>query len=117
MVAQVKGGGWGVADFAPDGKTAVAVNYNSVTDSDLYRLDISSGRMQPIGDAARQIAYGGARFARDGTLWVTSDEGSDFQRLGTIDPSTAASRRLRPSSAGTWKASTLQRTAASSPTS
>jgi dipeptidyl aminopeptidase/acylaminoacyl peptidase len=96
MVAQVKGGGWGVADFAPDGKTAVAVNYNSVTDSDLYRLDISSGRMQPIGDAARQIAYGGARFARDGTLWVTSDEGSDFQRLGTIDPSTGRFTPIAP---------------------
>ena len=24
----------------------------------------------------------------DGTLWVTSDEGSDFQRLGTLDPAT-----------------------------
>ena len=28
------------------------------------------------------------QFAPDGTLWVTSDEGSDFQRLGTIDPAT-----------------------------
>ena len=27
-------------------------------------------------------------FAPDGTLWVTSDEGSDFQRLGTLDVKT-----------------------------
>ena len=44
--------------------------------------------MTPIGDHARDISYGGAEFAPDGTLWVTSDEGSDFQRLGTIDVAT-----------------------------
>ena len=44
--------------------------------------------MTPIGDHSRDISYGGAEFARDGTLWVTSDEGSDFQRLGRIDTAT-----------------------------
>jgi Tol biopolymer transport system component len=88
LVAQVKGGGWGVSDFAPDGKSAIAVNYVSITDSDLYRLDLASGRMRPIGDPARQVSYGSAQYAPDGTLWVTSDEGSDFQRLGTLDPET-----------------------------
>ncbi|RHW19401.1 S9 family peptidase [Sphingomonas gilva] len=85
LVAQVKGGGWGVADFAPDGKSAVVSEYVSITKSNLHLLDIASGRMTPIGDHARPIAYGGAQYAPDGTLWVTSDEGSDFQRLGTID--------------------------------
>ena len=47
-----------------------------------------AARMTPIGDHSRDIAYGGAEFAPDGTLWVTSDEGSDFQRLGRIDPAT-----------------------------
>ena len=88
LVAQVKGGGWGVSDFAPDGKSAIAVNYVSITDSDLYRLDLASGRMRPIGDPARQVSYGSAQYAPDGTLWVTSDEGSDFQRLGMLDPET-----------------------------
>jgi dipeptidyl aminopeptidase/acylaminoacyl peptidase len=88
LVAQVEGGGWGIADFAPDGRSAVVVNYRQVTNSDLYLLDIASGRLTPIGDPARDIAYGGAEFAPDGRLWVTSDEGSDFQRLGTIDPAT-----------------------------
>lgn len=96
MVAQVKGGGWSVADFAPDGKTAIAINYNSITDSDLYRLDLSTGRMTPIGDPARQISYGGAQFAPDGMLWVTSDEGSDFQRLGTLDPATGRFTPVAP---------------------
>ncbi|MDP8912193.1 MAG: prolyl oligopeptidase family serine peptidase, partial [Pseudomonadota bacterium] len=96
LVAQVKGGGWGVSDFAPDGKSAIAVNYISVTDADLYRLDLSSGRMTPIGDHRQQISYGGAQFAPDGTLWVTSDEGSDFQRLGTLDPATGRFTPVAP---------------------
>jgi dipeptidyl aminopeptidase/acylaminoacyl peptidase len=88
MVAQVQGGGWSVADFAFDGRSAVVTNYISVTKSNLYRLDLASGRMTPIGDPNRDISYGGAEYAPDGTLWVTSDEGSDFQRLGRLDPAT-----------------------------
>jgi dipeptidyl aminopeptidase/acylaminoacyl peptidase len=88
LVAQVKGGGWGVSDFAPDGKTAVVTEYVSVTKSNLYVLDIASGKMTPIGDIKKDIAYSSAAYAPDGTLWVTSDEGSDFQRLGTLDVAT-----------------------------
>lgn len=88
MVAQVKGGGWGIADFMPDGKTAVVGNYISIAKTDFYTLDLASGAMKPIGDHKKTIAYGNAQSAPDGTLWVTSDEGSDFQRLGTLDPKT-----------------------------
>jgi len=88
LVAQVKGGGWSIEDFSPDGKSAVVGEYISVTKSNLYRLDIASGALTPIGDHAKTTAYGSAKYAPNGTLWVTSDEGSDFQRLGTIDPAT-----------------------------
>jgi dipeptidyl aminopeptidase/acylaminoacyl peptidase len=88
MVAEVKGGGWGIQAFSPDKKSALVGQYISVTNSDLRMLDLASGAMTPIGDLAKDIAYGGAEFAPDGTLWVTSDEGSDFQRLGTLDVKT-----------------------------
>jgi dipeptidyl aminopeptidase/acylaminoacyl peptidase len=88
LLAEVQGGGWALLDFAPDGRSAVAARYVSVNKSDLFLVDIASGRMTPIGDHRAQIAYGSARFAPDGRLWVTSDEGYDFQRLGTIDPAT-----------------------------
>ncbi|MGB5078026.1 MAG: prolyl oligopeptidase family serine peptidase [Sphingorhabdus sp.] len=90
MVAEVKGGGWAVAAFSPDKKSAVVVQYLSVTNSDLSLLDLATGTMTPIGDHAKDIAFGNAQFAPDGSLWVTSDEGSDFQRLGTIDVATGA---------------------------
>jgi dipeptidyl aminopeptidase/acylaminoacyl peptidase len=88
LLAQVKGGGWALLDFAPDGNSAVVANYISVNKTDLYRIDVATGRMTAIGRQDQQISYGGAQFAPDGTLWVTSDEGSDFQRLGRLDPRT-----------------------------
>ena len=90
MVAEVKGGGWAVAAFSPDKTKAVVAQYISVTNTDLSLLDLVTGKMMPIGDHAKDIAYGGIQFAPDGSLWVTSDEGSDFQRLGTIDIITGA---------------------------
>lgn len=88
MVAQVQGGGWAISTFAPDNKTAIVGNYRSITDVDLYRLDLATGAMTPIGNTAREIAYNQVDYAPDGTLWVLSDEGSDVQRLGTLDPAT-----------------------------
>lgn len=88
MVAEVKGGGWSVADFSPDKKSAVVEQLISVTNNDLSLLDLATGQMTPIGDHAKDIAYGGAQFSLDGKLWATSDDGSDFQRLGTIDIAT-----------------------------
>jgi dipeptidyl aminopeptidase/acylaminoacyl peptidase len=100
-VAEVKGGGWNFSDFAPGGQQAVVVNYLSVTNSDPYLLDVASGRLTPIGDIKKDVAYGALKFARDGTLWATSDEGSDVQRLGRLDP---RSGRFTPlaTAAGRW---------------
>jgi dipeptidyl aminopeptidase/acylaminoacyl peptidase len=56
--------------------------------------------MTPIGNHATDISYGGMQFAPDGKLWVTSNEGADVQRLGTLDP--ASGRFTAVSSAGRW---------------
>lgn len=85
MVAQVKGGGWSIAAFAPDKKSAIVAQYISVTKVNLSRLDFASGTLSPIGDHSKSTSFGGVKIADDGTIWVTSDEGSEFQRLGTID--------------------------------
>jgi dipeptidyl aminopeptidase/acylaminoacyl peptidase len=88
MVHESKGGGWAIIAFSPDKTAAYLADYNSVQDVDLYRLDLASGAMTPIGAPAAVIAHGGMEVAPDGTLWVTSDAGSDFQRLGRLDPAT-----------------------------
>jgi dipeptidyl aminopeptidase/acylaminoacyl peptidase len=96
MLAQVKGGGWGLADFAPDGRSAIVSEYLSINKTNLYRIDVATGRMTPIGDHSKPISYGASQFAPNGTLWVTSDEGSDFQRLGILDPRTGRFAAVAP---------------------
>lgn len=96
LVAQVKGGGWAIVGFAPDGKRAVVGEYVSVAKTNLWLMDVATGRMTAIGDHTKAIAYGNAAFAPDGRLWVTSDEGSDFQRLGTLDLATGTFRPVAP---------------------
>src|SRR3954468_22789301 len=66
LLAAVKGGGWALLDFSPDGRSGIVANYLSVNKTDLYRIDIASGRMTPIGDHSKQIAYGGAGYTPDG---------------------------------------------------
>jgi dipeptidyl aminopeptidase/acylaminoacyl peptidase len=105
LVAQVKGGGWAISDFHPDGKSAVVLQYISVNKTNPYLLDLASGAMTPIGDHSKPIAYGEAEYAPDGTLWVTSDEGSDVQRLGTLDPKTGRFTAVAPDKA--WDVDTF----------
>ena len=92
MIAQVKGGGWDISDFAPGGRQAAAVEYISVTKSNPYLVEIATGKLTPIGDHSKAISYGALKFAPDGSLWTTSDENSDVQRLGRLDPATGTFR-------------------------
>jgi dipeptidyl aminopeptidase/acylaminoacyl peptidase len=90
LVHESKGGGWALVAFAPGNARAYVADYKSVQDVDLYTLDFATGAMTAIGDPQAEIAYSGLEIAPDGTLWVTSDQGSDFQRLGRLDPASGA---------------------------
>jgi dipeptidyl aminopeptidase/acylaminoacyl peptidase len=87
LVARVQGS-WEFADFSPDRKQALLIEHISVAKSNLWLLDLAANALTPIGDHRRTIAYGAARYAPEGTLWVTSDVDADFLRLGTLDPQT-----------------------------
>lgn len=88
MVAQVTGGGWAVTAFTPDKVKAVVGQYVSATKTNLWLLDLASGQMTPIGDHKKDVAYGAVKIGSDGRVWALSDEGSDYQRLGTLDLTT-----------------------------
>ncbi|MDP3549350.1 MAG: prolyl oligopeptidase family serine peptidase [Novosphingobium sp.] len=100
MLAEVPTGGWALTTFAPDGKSAIVGEYISVTKSNLWNLDLTTGKRTAIGDHKKAVAYSGATYAPDGTLWVTSDEGSDYQRLGTIDLKTGKFTPRAPDAPG-----------------
>jgi dipeptidyl aminopeptidase/acylaminoacyl peptidase len=95
MLLEVKGGGWGVADWSPDDRTLLVGEYLSVNQSRYHLVDASTGsRTLLIPEGRDTVAYGNALFSRDGRgVYVTSDAGSEFQRLAYVDLGT---RRVTP---------------------
>jgi dipeptidyl aminopeptidase/acylaminoacyl peptidase len=95
LVMENTGGGWGVEDWSPDGRSLVVSEYESVNRSHLWMVDVASGQrtaLTPRG--ADSVAYGFAEFAPDGrSLYITTDEGAEFQRLARMDLQT---RRVTP---------------------
>jgi dipeptidyl aminopeptidase/acylaminoacyl peptidase len=87
MVAQMEGGGWNVEDWSPDGKQLLVANYVSAAESYVWLLDIASGKKELLTPkGSEEAARGNARFAKDGKgVYMTSDEGSEFQRLVYMD--------------------------------
>jgi dipeptidyl aminopeptidase/acylaminoacyl peptidase len=89
VVARFDGGGIGGFRFAPDGKKLLYGEYVSASESNVWLLDIESGkktRVTPEQKPGATISYGGARFSKDGkTVYLTSDRDSEFRRLAAID--------------------------------
>ncbi|HEY7026581.1 MAG TPA: S9 family peptidase [Gemmatimonadales bacterium] len=87
MVLQLSGGGWGVVDWSPDDKKLLATESISITQTNLWLVDPTTGERTLLapetGDTA---AYGTVRFSRDGKgVYLTSDQGNEFLRLGYLD--------------------------------
>lgn len=85
LVAQVTGGGWNIVDFSADGAKALVLNRMSVNEAMVYELDLASGKMKALTDPKAKASYVDPKYAQDGSVWLTSDKGSDFQRLGKLD--------------------------------
>jgi len=91
MVLRVTGGGWAVDDWSPDDTKLVASEYLSVNKSNLYLVDVATGERTALTPAEDSVSYGSAEFSADGRgVYLTSDEGSEFQRLAYLDLGTRA---------------------------
>ena len=99
LLVQVTGGGWAVQDWSPDDKQLLLSEYVSVNQSHVWVVDAATGaktRLTPEGRDS--VAWGGPEFAADGRgVYVTTDQGSEFARLGMID---LATRRFTPLTTG-----------------
>jgi dipeptidyl aminopeptidase/acylaminoacyl peptidase len=89
MLVASTGGGWFPIDFSPDDKQLLVFNYVSVTDNQLYLVDIAKGVSRKLTDSSNPVAYEGLQFAPDGRLWAASDDGSDVKRLGIVNLETS----------------------------
>jgi dipeptidyl aminopeptidase/acylaminoacyl peptidase len=95
LLLQVAGGGWGASDWSPDDRQLLVGEYLSVNQSRFYLVDVATGNRSLLIPGERDtVAYGGAVFSRDGRgVYLTTDAGSEFQRLAHVDLGT---RRVTP---------------------
>ena len=97
MAAALEGGSWNALDWSPDDRSILMQDEKSITDSDLWRIDVTTGQktlLTPHTDS-QSTAYASPRFTTDGSgLFVLTDKGAEFQRLGVLDLRTRQIRFL-----------------------
>jgi dipeptidyl aminopeptidase/acylaminoacyl peptidase len=94
QLLQVAGGGFFPLDWSPDDSRLLIGEFQSITKSTLWLVDASTGQKTSLTDPADNASYGGAVFSGDGRgVYVSTDKGSEFQRLGYID---LATKQLTP---------------------
>ncbi len=98
LLAEVQGGGWSFGDFAPGGGKALVEQGLSVERSNLYEVDLATGRLSRLNRPGSDASFENPRYGADGIIYLISDTGSDVRRLGTID-ATNGFRPLTPAPA------------------
>jgi Tol biopolymer transport system component/pimeloyl-ACP methyl ester carboxylesterase len=95
-LAELEGGGWKPLDWSPDDRQFLVLEQISPTESRLWLMDAPTGKRTLFTlPESTQVFYGDACFSRDGKgLYVITDRGSEFQRLGYFDLSTHAFRTI-----------------------
>ncbi len=99
-VAELPGTGWAVGGVSRDDRRVALTRYLSATESQVWLLDLASGRCTQVLPAPRKGAKGtyfaGPFQADDRGLWVLSDRGGEFRQLWRYD---LRRRTMRPVSA------------------
>lgn len=93
LVATLPGIGWWPLDVAPDDRAALVLRFRSISDSEVWRVDMASGErtrlLPPAGEPP--ALYASARFAADGRrLFVATDRGTEFRHAYRFDPASGA---------------------------
>jgi len=100
MVAPMEGGGWEISDWSSDGKQLLVGNFISAAESYVWLLDVDSGKKELLTPkpGTETALRSNARFSKDGKgVYLTSDEGSEFQRLAYLDLASRKTNILTPS--------------------
>jgi len=84
---QTKNRGWFAPIWSKDGKTIYANRASAGhTDSDVYRLDVASGKQENLTPHQGDVLYELSSVSPDGqTLLITSNEKSGFENVALLD--------------------------------
>jgi dipeptidyl aminopeptidase/acylaminoacyl peptidase len=103
LVAQLEGGGWSPLDWSADDQKLLILEEISINETYLWVVDGKSGEKARITrkDGSEKVAYGEAAFSKDGKgVYLITDAGSEFRRLGYLDLKTNELKFLSPSIRG-----------------
>ena len=96
-VVEADSGGWEPEDFSPDGKSLAVIRAVSAYEAALLLVDTTSDRQTTLTPRQPGVSYRHARFAPDGkTIYLITNQDSDFEQLATMDVATRRVTILRP---------------------
>ncbi|HKP69812.1 MAG TPA: prolyl oligopeptidase family serine peptidase [Pyrinomonadaceae bacterium] len=96
LLVSLDGVGWGASDWSPDDKKLLMGKYVSANESYIYIYDVATGEKTLLTpqEGTDKVAYSGAEFSKDGKgIYLTTDKGSEFQRLMYMD---LATKQMKP---------------------
>ncbi len=96
-VAKLPGSGWYATDISPDDRRALLLRYVSVSESEVWSIDLATGERRKLLPRAGEPAafHGGAIFAADGRrIVVATDRGGEFRQVVRHDPQTGSFESL-----------------------
>ncbi len=99
LLTQLTGGGWSPEDWSPDDKKILLLEEISINESYVWLVDTASGEKTALTprQTGEQVSYSSARFSKDGKgVYLTTDKGSEFQRLVYMNLSSKQMTVLTP---------------------
>jgi pimeloyl-ACP methyl ester carboxylesterase len=96
-LVSLPGGGWNQFAWSHDDKTIVATNYKSANESEVWLIDVASGKARQILPTAEQAKQGVVNYSQthfssdDKSLILTSDQAGEFQQTIKLDLETLQS--------------------------
>ena len=88
LLTKLQGGGWEPLDWSPDDKKILLKEELSINEAYLWLVDTATGEKTALTprEAKEKVSYGNAEFSKDGKgAYLTTDRGSEFQRLAYLD--------------------------------
>ncbi len=91
LVMENQGGGWAPLDWSPDDSQLLVAESLSVNKSNLYLLELSTGKRKLLTPGDELVSFNGGRFDKAGKgIFFTCDKEAEFQRLSYMDLSSGA---------------------------
>ena len=107
LATKLEGGGWWPEDWSPDDSKILLKEALSLNEAYLWLVDTKTGEktaLMPTGTKrGDKIAYGEARFSRDGKgIYATTDSGSEYMNLAYVELGRPEIKYLVTGTAAKW---------------